>query len=156
MSPVSRHNNTIRGFKCKENVVCVIHTLCYWDIKLCVCVCVCVSVCVCVCVVYSSGTAARLKGFSDWTLFEQFCAVLLREHSRDLLLASLTTNPQTVTESSTMYYSLTQKSAWDVFCPGGKKNKGRTIYWWYYQYTGHFFVVFVNINVGLLVFIFMF
>ncbi len=22
-----------------------------------------------------------------------------------------------------MYYSLTQKSAWDVFCPGGKKTK---------------------------------
>ncbi len=53
-----------------------------------------------------------------------------------------------------MYYSLTQKSAWDVFCPGGKKTKDAQYIGDIIKYTGHFFVVFVNINVGLLVYIY--
>jgi len=90
-----------------------------------------------VCVVYCSGTAAKLRGFSDRPLFQQFC-VVLQEQSRDLLLASLTRNPQTVTESSIAHYSLTQQRAWDIFL---NNYKGRN-----YQIIGCFLHYLVHVG----------
>lgn len=76
------------------------------------------------CVEYSSGTAAKLRGFSDRPLFQQFCVVVVREQSRDLLLSSLTRNPQTVTESSTVHYSLTLENSTESLGHFSKNTKG--------------------------------